>query len=56
MDISGAQVAAGRTALAAREGGVALRQSTVDSGELAVSTKMWMRSRPRSRRALGGRC
>ena len=39
VDISGAQVAAGRTALAAREGGVALRQSTVDSGELAVSTK-----------------
>ncbi|EMZ9414931.1 hemagglutinin repeat-containing protein [Serratia marcescens] len=39
VDISGAQVAAGRTALVAREGGVALRQSTVDSGELAVSTK-----------------
>ena len=39
VDISGAQVAAGRTELAAREGGVALRQSTVDSGELAVSTK-----------------
>ncbi|MGP1069079.1 hemagglutinin repeat-containing protein [Serratia sp. CY56907] len=39
VDISGAQVAACRTALAAREGGVALRQSTVDSGELAVSTK-----------------
>ncbi len=39
VDISGAQVAAGRTALAAREGGVTLRQSTVDSGELAVSTK-----------------
>ncbi|WP_253718559.1 hemagglutinin repeat-containing protein [Serratia marcescens] len=39
VDISGAQVAAGRTALTAREGGVALRQSTVDSGELAVSTK-----------------
>ncbi|MEN5281878.1 hemagglutinin repeat-containing protein, partial [Serratia marcescens] len=39
VDISGAQVAAGRTALAARESGVVLRQSTVDSGELAVSTK-----------------
>ncbi|MGQ6291276.1 hemagglutinin repeat-containing protein [Serratia sp. IR-2025] len=39
VDISGAQVGAGRTALTAREGGVALRQSTVDSGELAVSTK-----------------
>ncbi|EMY0613356.1 hemagglutinin repeat-containing protein [Serratia marcescens] len=39
VDISGAQVAAGRTPLVAREGGVALRQSTVDSGELAVSTK-----------------
>ncbi|WP_099784081.1 MULTISPECIES: hemagglutinin repeat-containing protein [unclassified Serratia (in: enterobacteria)] len=39
VDISGAQVATGRTALTAREGGVALRQSTVDSGELAVSTK-----------------
>ncbi|MGQ8818386.1 two-partner secretion domain-containing protein, partial [Serratia sp. NA_13] len=39
VDISGARVAAGRTALTAREGGVALRQSTVDSGELAVSTK-----------------
>ncbi|MGP3283541.1 hemagglutinin repeat-containing protein [Serratia bockelmannii] len=38
VDISGARVAAGRTALTAREGGVALRQSTVDSGELAVST------------------
>ena len=39
VDISGAQVGAGRTALTAREGGVVLRQSTVDSGELAVSTK-----------------
>ncbi|MEL5296033.1 hemagglutinin repeat-containing protein [Serratia nevei] len=39
VDISGAQLAAGRTALTAREGSVALRQSTVDSGELAVSTK-----------------
>ncbi|MEG7417088.1 hemagglutinin repeat-containing protein [Serratia marcescens] len=39
VDISGAQVATGRTALTARDGGVALRQSTVDSGELAVSTK-----------------
>ncbi|MBL0873876.1 filamentous hemagglutinin N-terminal domain-containing protein [Serratia nevei] len=39
VDISGAQVATGRTALTAREGGVALRQSAVDSGELAVSTK-----------------
>ncbi|HGM7134686.1 TPA: hemagglutinin repeat-containing protein [Serratia marcescens] len=38
VDISGAQVATGRTALTARDGGVALRQSTVDSGELAVST------------------
>ena len=39
VDISGAQVGAGRTALTAREGGVVLRQSNVDSGELAVSTK-----------------
>ncbi|WP_413713269.1 hemagglutinin repeat-containing protein [Serratia marcescens] len=39
VDISGAQVATGRTALTARDGGVALRQSAVDSGELAVSTK-----------------
>lgn len=39
VDISGAQVGAGRTALTAREGGVVLSQSTVDSGELAVSTK-----------------
>ncbi|NLU16947.1 MAG: filamentous hemagglutinin N-terminal domain-containing protein [Serratia liquefaciens] len=39
VDISGAQVGAGRTALTAHEGGVALRQSTVDSGELAVNTK-----------------
>ncbi|CAI0711178.1 hemagglutinin repeat-containing protein [Serratia marcescens] len=39
VDISGAQVATGRTALTARDGGVALSQSTVDSGELAVSTK-----------------
>ncbi|BEO60055.1 hypothetical protein SMQE30_04780 [Serratia marcescens] len=39
VDISGAQVVAGRTALTARDGGVALRQSTVDSSELAVSTK-----------------
>lgn len=38
VDISGAQVAAGRTALRAREGGVALRQATVDSGELVVNT------------------
>ena len=38
VDISGAQVATGRTALTALDGGVALRQSTVDSGELAVST------------------
>ncbi|MCP1107938.1 hemagglutinin repeat-containing protein, partial [Serratia nevei] len=38
VDISGAQLGAGRTALTAREGGVALRQSTVDSGELVVST------------------
>ncbi|MBN5215716.1 hemagglutinin repeat-containing protein [Serratia ureilytica] len=38
VDISGARVAAGRTALTAREGGVALRQSTVDSGELAITT------------------
>lgn len=39
MDISGAQVGAGRTALTARDGGVALRQSTVDSGELVVRTE-----------------
>uniref|UniRef100_A8GJ82 Filamentous haemagglutinin family outer membrane protein n=1 Tax=Serratia proteamaculans (strain 568) TaxID=399741 RepID=A8GJ82_SERP5 len=38
VDVSGAKVAAGRTALTAREGGVALRQSTVDSGELVVNT------------------
>ncbi|WP_211130244.1 hemagglutinin repeat-containing protein [Serratia surfactantfaciens] len=38
VDISGAQVGAGRTALTAREGGVALRQSTVDSGEFTVNT------------------
>ncbi len=39
VDVSGAKVAAERTALTAREGGVALRQSTVDSSELVVSTK-----------------
>ena len=39
VDISGAQVGAGRTALTARDGGVALRQSTVDSGELVVRTE-----------------
>ncbi|CAI1642369.1 Filamentous hemagglutinin [Serratia grimesii] len=38
VDISGAQVAAGHTVLTAREGGVVLRQSTVDSGELVVNT------------------
>ncbi|MGB8664136.1 MAG: hemagglutinin repeat-containing protein, partial [Serratia inhibens] len=38
VDVSGAKVAAGHTALTAREGGVALRQSTVDSGELVVNT------------------
>ncbi|MBJ2065020.1 hemagglutinin repeat-containing protein [Serratia odorifera] len=38
VDISGAQVAAGRTTLTALKGGVALRQSSVDSGELVVST------------------
>lgn len=38
VDVSGAKVAAERTALTAREGGVALRQSTVDSGELVVNT------------------
>ncbi|ALX93080.1 filamentous hemagglutinin [Serratia fonticola] len=38
VDISGAKVAAGRATLRAQEGGVALRQSTVDSGELVVNT------------------
>ncbi|VEI20617.1 Filamentous hemagglutinin [Serratia plymuthica] len=38
VDISGAKLAAGLTTLTAREGGVALRQSTVDSGELAIHT------------------
>ncbi|POW58502.1 filamentous hemagglutinin [Candidatus Pantoea alvi] len=37
VDISGAQVAAEQTALKAREGGVSLRRSSVDSGELVVS-------------------
>ncbi|BEO28406.1 16S rRNA endonuclease CdiA [Serratia marcescens] len=39
VDISGAQVGAGRTALTARDGGVALRQSTIDSGEIVVRTE-----------------
>ncbi|WP_447885274.1 hemagglutinin repeat-containing protein [Serratia fonticola] len=38
VDISGAKVAAGRATLRSREGGVALRRSTVDSGELVVNT------------------
>lgn len=38
VDISGAQVAASHTTLTAREGGVALRQSVVDSGELTMNT------------------
>lgn len=38
VDISGAKVAVGRATLRAQEGGVALRQSTVDSGELVVNT------------------
>nr|WP_171971343.1 hemagglutinin repeat-containing protein [Serratia marcescens] len=38
VDLSGAKVAAGRTTLTAQDGGVALSQSTVDSGEFTVNT------------------
>lgn len=38
VDISGAKLAAGLSALTAQKGGVALRQSTVDTGEFVVKT------------------